>query len=100
MREVKVISEKHPDGYVAYPLGLQGIVVGEGDTYKEAVADVSSAIRIHVETFGVSLQFLENGAAVFRWPLRHPVDTSLALHEAVHHQLAPKGRYILVRAPK
>ena len=52
MREFKIIVEKHPDGYVAYPLGLQGIVVGEGDTYEEAVADVTSAIRFHVETFG------------------------------------------------
>ena len=52
MREFNVIVEKHPDGYVAYPLGLQGVVVGEGDTYEEAVADVTSAIRFHVETFG------------------------------------------------
>ena len=52
MREFKVIVEKHPDGYVAYPLGLQGVVVGEGDTYEEAVADVTSAIRFHVDTFG------------------------------------------------
>ena len=52
MRDFKVIVEKHPDGYVAYPLGLQGVVVGEGDTYEEAVADVTSAIRFHVETFG------------------------------------------------
>jgi len=52
MREFKVIVERHPDGYVAYPLGLQGVVVGEGDTYEEAVADVTSAIRFHVDTFG------------------------------------------------
>ena len=52
MREFNVIVEKHPDGYVAYPLGLQGVVVGEGDTYEEAVADVTSAIRFHVDTFG------------------------------------------------
>lgn len=52
MRNVKVIVEKHPDGYVAYPLGLKGVVVGEGDTYEEAMADVRSAILFHVETFG------------------------------------------------
>ncbi len=49
---LKIIIEKHSDGYVAYPLGLKGIVVGEGDTYDEALADVKSAIRFHVETFG------------------------------------------------
>jgi len=52
LRQFKIIVEKHPDGYVAYPLGLKGVVVGEGDTYDEAVADVKSAIQFHIETFG------------------------------------------------
>ncbi len=52
MRQFKVIVEKHPDGYVAYPLGLKGIVVGEGDTYEEALADLKSAIQFHIDTFG------------------------------------------------
>jgi len=52
VQQVKVIVEKHPDGYVAYPLGLQGVVVGEGDTYEDALADVKSAIAFHIETFG------------------------------------------------
>ncbi|ATZ61547.2 MAG: hypothetical protein BME93_05670 [Methanosarcinales archaeon Met12] len=52
MRQFKIIVEKHPDGYVAYPLGLKGAIVGEGDTYEEALSDVKSAIRFHVETFG------------------------------------------------
>jgi len=52
MRRLKIIVEKHPDGYVAYPLGVRGIVVGEGDTYEEALADVKSAIQFHVASFG------------------------------------------------
>jgi len=52
MRQIKIIVEKHPDGYVAYPLGLKGIVVGEGNTYEEALSDVKSAVRFHIETFG------------------------------------------------
>ncbi len=52
MRKIKVIVERHPDGYVAYPLGLQGVVVGQGDSYEEALTDVTSAIRFHLETFG------------------------------------------------
>jgi len=52
MRNVKIIVEKHDDGYVAYPLGLKGVVVGEGDSYEEALADVRSAIRFHLQTFG------------------------------------------------
>lgn len=51
-RQFKIIVEKHPDGYVAYPLGLKGVVVGEGDTYEEALANVKSAIAFHIETFG------------------------------------------------
>ena len=34
IRQIKIIVEKHPDGYVAYPLGLKEIVVGQGDTYE------------------------------------------------------------------
>ncbi len=52
MKQIKIIVEKHPEGYVAYPLGLKGVVVGEGDTYEEALANVKSAIKFHLETFG------------------------------------------------
>ena len=52
VKQVKVIVEKHADGYVAYPLGLQGVIVGEGGTYEEALAAVQSAITFHIETFG------------------------------------------------
>ena len=41
----KVIVEKHPEG-------LKGVIVGQGDTYEEALSDVRSAIRFHIETFG------------------------------------------------
>ena len=51
-KQLKVIVEKHADGYVAYPLGLKGIVVGQGDSYEQALEDVKSAIRFHIESFG------------------------------------------------
>ena len=51
-RQFKIVVEKHSDGYVAYPLGIKGTVVGQGDSYEEALADVKSAIRFHIETFG------------------------------------------------
>lgn len=51
-RTIKVVVEHHADGYVAYPLGLKGVVIGQGDTYAEALQDVESAIRFHVESFG------------------------------------------------
>lgn len=52
MKHLKIIVEKHPEGYVAYPLGLKGVVVGEGDTYEEALDNVKSAIKFPIETFG------------------------------------------------
>ena len=55
MQSFKIIVEKHTDGYVAYPLGLKGVVVREGNTYESAVADVASAIEFHIETFGAEV---------------------------------------------
>jgi predicted RNase H-like HicB family nuclease len=52
MKQFKIVVEKHPDTYVAYPLGLKGVVVGQGATYEDALADVKSAIQFHLETFG------------------------------------------------
>ena len=37
---------------MAYPLGLNGVVVGQGDTADDALADVRSAIVFHIESFG------------------------------------------------
>ena len=52
MKSLKIVVEKHPDTYVAYPLGVKGVVVGQGETYEAAMADLKSAMRFHVETFG------------------------------------------------
>lgn len=52
MQPVKIIIEKHFEGYVAYTVDIKGIIVGEGDTYEEALSDVKSAIQFHIETFG------------------------------------------------
>jgi predicted RNase H-like HicB family nuclease len=52
MWHFKIVVEKHPDGYVAYPLNFKGVAVGQGETYEQALSDVKSAIRFHIETFG------------------------------------------------
>lgn len=52
MKQFKIVIEKHPDGYVAYPIGFVGAVVGQGDTYEEALSDVKSAIACYIEVFG------------------------------------------------
>lgn len=48
---IRVVIEKHTDGYVSYPLTFKG-VIGQGNTFEEAYQDVASAIRFHLETFG------------------------------------------------
>lgn len=60
VEQFKVVVEKHQDGYVAYPVGLKGVVVGEGNSYEEALSDVKSAIRFHVETFGREVLEIES----------------------------------------
>lgn len=66
VHRVKIVVEKHDDGYVAYPLGIEGVVIGEGDSYEEAVADVKSALAVYAETFGVdSLETAKEVLEVF-----------------------------------
>jgi predicted RNase H-like HicB family nuclease len=60
MKQLKIIIEKHPDGYVAYPVGISGVVVGQGDSYEEALRDVQSALKFHLETFGPDALDMEN----------------------------------------
>jgi predicted RNase H-like HicB family nuclease len=59
MKTLKIIVEKHEDGYVAYPVGVEGVVVGQGDSFEEALADVKSAIKFHVEVFGPGVLEIE-----------------------------------------
>ena len=65
MQPIKIIIEKHLEGYVAYPIGIKGIVVSEGDTYEEALADVKSAIQFHIETFGREVLELDEASETF-----------------------------------
>ncbi|MFQ5657925.1 MAG: type II toxin-antitoxin system HicB family antitoxin [Candidatus Methylomirabilales bacterium] len=52
MRSLKIVVEYHEDGYVAYPVGLKGIVIAQGDSVEAALADVRSANQFHLESFG------------------------------------------------
>lgn len=52
MEGLEFIVEQHRDGFVAYPLGVRGVVVGQGDTRDAALADAQSATKFHLETFG------------------------------------------------
>lgn len=52
MKHLKIVIEKHADGYAAYPIGIEGVVVEEGDTFDEAQQDITSAPRFYREAFG------------------------------------------------
>jgi predicted RNase H-like HicB family nuclease len=59
---IKFVVEQHINGYIAYPLGIQGIVVGQGTTYQNALEDAKSALKFHIETFGEEI--LDNDTPV------------------------------------
>ena len=44
MTQFKIVVEKHPDTYVACPLGLKRVVLGQGDSYESALEEVKAAI--------------------------------------------------------
>ncbi len=53
MRNVKIVIERYEDGYVGYPLGFtRGAIVGQGDTYAEALKDTESAIDFFIQHYG------------------------------------------------
>lgn len=52
VKPIKIVVEKHAEGFVAYPVGLKGVVVAEADSYEQVLAEIKSAIEFHVATFG------------------------------------------------
>lgn len=52
MDTIKVIVEKDPEGYVGYLTGIKAVVVGEGATYAQALANVKSAVDFYQSNFG------------------------------------------------
>jgi len=52
---IRILVEEHPDCFVAYALGVEGSVVGQGETAEEAISDARSALQAHVEAFGESV---------------------------------------------
>jgi hypothetical protein len=52
MKSLKTLIEKPPDGCVACPVEIKGVVVGPGDSYEQVLADMKAAIRVPLEPFG------------------------------------------------
>ena len=51
-RRFKIIIQRSKEGYIAYPLGLKGVVVVDGETFEDALRNIQAAITFHVKTFG------------------------------------------------
>lgn len=53
MQNIKIVIERHEDGYIGYPLGFtRGAIVGQGATYAEALKDTESAIQFYIQHYG------------------------------------------------
>jgi predicted RNase H-like HicB family nuclease len=48
----RVHLERAEGGWLAYPEPIHGVVVAQGDSAAEALADLQSALRFHRDTFG------------------------------------------------
>jgi hypothetical protein len=60
MKNIKIVIERHEDGYVGYPLGFtRGAIVGEGNNYADALKDTESAIRFFIKHYGKK-KFIEH----------------------------------------
>jgi len=73
MKKLKFVVERHRDGYVAYPLGLKGAVVGQGESYDSALANAKSAAAFHIESFGKEALEAVDSFAPALSPFRLPV---------------------------
>lgn len=50
---MKIIIDKHPDGYCGYLLGFSnGAIVGQGNTYMEALQSTESSIKSFIDYYG------------------------------------------------
>ena len=62
--------EERAGGFVAYPAGLRRAVVGQGDTYGEARADIVVAARFRLATSGPDAADAEAGPGAAQTPRR------------------------------
>lgn len=49
-REVQIFIEQYKDGYTGSVKGIDGVVVGQGDSEQAALLDTVSALKFHLET--------------------------------------------------
>lgn len=51
-KRIELVIERTEDGHAAYPLGLKGVVVAQGDTYEEAEEAEEAVIAETVASVG------------------------------------------------
>jgi len=65
LKQIKFVVEQHEETFVAYPLGIRGGVVGEGETASAALEDARRATEVYIETLGVGVVQDESPLAAF-----------------------------------
>ncbi len=55
VRRARFIVEQHPDGFIAYPLGVNGVIVGQGKTREAALENARSSLEFYIEKFGADV---------------------------------------------
>ena len=58
-KTIKIVVEQHPDTFIAYPLSVDGAVVGQGETTEEAYNECVSALQAHIEAFSLEVLDVE-----------------------------------------
>ena len=65
LMQIKFVVEQHEDTFVAYPLGIRGGVVGEGETAAAALEDARCATEVYIEALGVGVIEDQSPVAAF-----------------------------------
>jgi hypothetical protein len=64
-REVQIFIEEHKDGYTGSVKGIDGVVVGQGNTEQAALLDTVSALKFHLDTMSGTLSTSAEGKDTF-----------------------------------
>ncbi|VAX21418.1 hypothetical protein MNBD_NITROSPINAE04-1874 [hydrothermal vent metagenome] len=53
MKLVNIVVEQHGDNiFIAYPVGVDAVIVGQGETEETAADDAVNALEYHQNVFG------------------------------------------------
>ena len=100
-QRIKVVVERAEDSYVAHPVRLRWVVVSDGVTFEEALANVGTVIAFQIENFGSDI-VEETIVAERRCPLlkRKLLWTSRSCSEAPRQRVPAALEWLVLRLPR